>query len=653
MGQPSEILSLDFETFSQADLRKIGAHAYARHPSTGVICLAWAFDDEPAAIWLPGQPMPKRVILHIMNGGIVCGWNVAFEWLVWNYVLCLLLPSLPRIEAGQLRDTMAAAAYWGLPLGLDQAAKAAKVNVLKDADGHRLMLQMCRPRSVDPFGRPTWWHQQDAAKLARLVEYCLSDVDAERAIARAVRPLPPKECAYWSMDLEMNALGVPVDLDLVYRLAAVAQMAAKKANADMHTLTGGMVSGVTSTAALQRFLNHLGYPHDNLRKGTVEERLDDPFCDGLERMLLELRADNAKTSAAKLQKMAGTCSHADPWVRGMLQYYGALRTGRWAGRLIQMQNLPRGFKQVGEAIEAIRSGVSFEMLELFYGPAMGIVSAALRGCIAAPEGYRLFVADFSQIEARVLAWIAGQRDILEVFARGEDPYIYTARQQGSEDRQFGKVLVLALGFGMGAEAFQRAAAVYGITLTLAEADAAVQRWRGNNRAIKLFWYKVGEAVQRVIGGKGTGHMEQVGPLQFGMMGSHMLMKLPSGRVLIYRDASVMKVHHEDGSDWVTVTYWGLNQYTRKWDEIRTWGSKVVENAVQAIARDLMAEACLQATEHLLPLVLMVHDELIGVASDSDADRLLAKLLHFMKHPPSWAAGCPIDAVGWVGTRYKK
>lgn len=646
------ILSLDFETASLANLKRVGAHAYARHWSTTVLCMAWAFDDEDVELWRPGQPLPMRVRLHILNGGLVRGWNVTFEWLIWNHVLYRMLGAeAGHIEPGQLRDTMAAAAYWGLPLGLDQAARAARVNVFKDAEGHRLMLQMCRPRGYDAGGQPRWWHEEDPAKYDRLCVYCGGDVDTERAVGRAIPPLPEREERYWQMDLEMNARGVPIDVDLVQKLKTLAQLAVKRANVEMQIVTQGAVNAVTATRQLMAWLRlETSYPGDNLRKETVAERLDDPSCEGLERQALELRSDNAKTSAAKLDAMlaATQAEHGVALVRGMIQYHGAIRTGRWAGRLIQLQNIPRGtLKIIAEVIEAIENGHALETLELFYSGGLDIVTSALRGCISPERGLSLFVADFSQIEARCLAWLSGQLDMLAVFADPtQDPYVYAASRQGSDNRNFGKVLVLALGYGMGVVRFIATAKLYGVTLTEAEAAVAVSTWRADNRQTVDFWYDCDRAARDAI--RNPGKRVNVRSVSFAMWQGHLLVKLPSGHKLIYREARLESI---DGRE--TITYMGLDQYTRQWTRQRTWGSKIVENITQALARDVMAEACLEAGEHALALCLMVHDELIGVANVSDATAALNTLLGIMRRRPKWGLDLPIEAVGWVGRRYKK
>jgi DNA polymerase len=344
--------------------------------------------------------------------------------------------------------------------------------------------------------------------------------------------------------------------------------------------------------------------------------------------------------------------HGIQMVRGMLQYYGAIRTGRWAGRLIQLQNLPKGtIKNIDLFVRLIERGLGLDDLAPFAG-GLDIVSSALRSCITARAGHSLFVADFAQIEARVLAWLAGQDDMLDVFRCGIDPYIFAAGQQGSTNRNFGKVLVLALGFGMGWEKFMRVALGYGIVLTEAEAVAAVRIWRKANHNIVYFWRACDRAIAAAA--RAPGIPVRVGALIFKLWQGHLVVRLPSGRCLIYREVEVIRdPNRPPGEDFVTIYFSGINQYTRKWERVRTWGAKVGENVTQAIARDIMAEAAAHAVfDDGLPLCLMVHDELIGEA-EGDGAAALDRLLDRMRTPPAWCADLPVAAVGWTGKRYRK
>jgi DNA polymerase len=626
--------------------------------------MSYSFDNgQTVKSWREGQPFPSEVLDHVRVGGRVRAWNASFEYHIWNSTLLRQIGmhtglSIFTLSLAQLEDTMAAAAYWGLPLSLDQAGPAAGLPFKKDADGHRLMMRMCRPRSVDPDGTVRWWHLEDPAKFDQLVAYCEQDVRVEAAIAQSIFPLPDQERNVWVLDQRINSRGVTLDMDLITKLKDLALKASDKAHAKISALTGGAVPKITNTKALQQYLSvWTPYPHDNLRKDVVAERLDDPECVGHERELLELRADNAKTSAAKLQAMIDAAEQqADgSWlVRGMLQYYGASRTGRWAGRLIQMQNMPRGVipkDQVPLAIAAIKAGADIDVIEALFGPAMGVVSSCLRGCIIARPNHALVVPDFSQIEARVLPWLSGQNDILEVFARGDDVYTYTANRIGSDSRQLGKVLVLACGFGMSGAKFQATAATYGLILSLEQANSAVAQWRQSNDRTVQFWWACDAAAKRVI--RTGGHVD-VGFVRFGMVGKDMVIRLPSGRHLVYRDARLRDNPDRPGTE--EITYMGINQYTRRWERLRTYGGKLVENITQAVARDVMANTMQEADRRNIDMVLTVHDELLAevlINSTMGPKPTLTALLNIMSVPPKWAPGLPVAGAGWTGDRYRK
>jgi DNA polymerase bacteriophage-type len=653
----SKILSIDFETASLVDLKRTGVHTYAEHPSTAVLCMAWAFDNEPVKVWRAGTPFPIEVFAHVSAGGRVRAWNAGFEWVIWNKVLARQLirfhTAVPLIDIHQLEDTMAAAAYWGLPMSLDQAGAALRLPIQKDKAGHALMMRMCKPRSHDPLtGKTTWWHETDPEKFDSLVSYCGTDVEVERAVARAIPPLPDDEREVWIADQRINARGVGVDMGFVESLRELALAAAADANRQLAVLTGGEVKSLNASAALLQWLREHGYPHHDLKKDTVARRLDDDDCVGLEREVLELRSDGAKTSAAKLGAMLDACPdrRAVGRVRGMLQYYGASRTGRWAGRLIQLQNMPRGSlgKGTEHAVTAIKRGAKLEDLEAVFGPAMGVVSSCLRACIVAEPGFKLVVADLAQIEARVVAWLAGQKDVLAVFASGQDIYVHTAAKIGSKDRQLGKVLVLACGFGMSGGKFQTTAETYKLFLSARDAEEAVRLWRSNNKQIVNFWYDCDRAARETIR---TRQVVTVGPVKFGMFGNHMLINLPSGRNLVYRDAHLAPSPHDPSRQ--DICYSGTNQYTRKWEVLRTYGGKLVENITQAVARDVMREAILRAIHLTHDVILTVHDEILTEAAAPDADQQLADLLSIMRTPPKWAPGLPVDAAGYVAQRYKK
>jgi DNA polymerase bacteriophage-type len=651
------MLSIDFETASTVDLRRTGVARYAHHPTTRVLCMAYAFDNDPVELWRPDQPFPAAVAEHVRNHGRVRGWNIKFEYYIWTFVLRRPYHhlSLPLLSPGTLDDTMAQAAYWGLPLSLDMASRAIGASTQKDADGHALMLRMCRPRSITPgTNAPVWWHETDQAKYDRLCEYCKTDVEAEREIASRLNPLPPHEQSIWRMDFRINRRGVAVDLELVDKLKSLAKQSMAALSLELAALTNMQVPRPTATAALLNWLRtecNLAIP--DLRRETVKEWLKQVPAGTSAHRALAIRYEAARTSTAKLTVLQ-EATH-EGYLCGMLQHYGAPRTGRWAGRLFQPQNLPRGsVKNIDLSIDAIKAGATIDDVELLANDSpLAVVASALRGCLTTSGSlYSLVSADLSQIEARVVAWLAGQNDILRVFADpNRDPYVYAANRIGSKDRQLGKVMTLALGFGMGPGKFIDTAKVYGITLDPKDAEHIVRAWRHANMMIVGLWNDADRAVRDVLAGAkpislAGGKITVAHP-----PGGHLYVRLPSGRMLTYREPSIEfdPDMNRDG-----ITFMGVNQYTRQWSRCRTYGGKLVENWTQAVARDVMADNLLAIEERGFRPVLSVHDEVVCETPTRTARLVLDRMLNdIMRRPPAWAPDLPVDASGWIGPRYKK
>ena len=669
----NRVLSIDFETTSTVDLRKTGVFPYARHEDTKVLCMAYAFDNDPVQVWRWDQPFPADVAGHVQSGLPVRAWNAQFEFEIWNNTLArhVLLPALTR---DQLFDTMAQAAYYGLPLGLDQSAEAAGLSLRKDKAGHALMMRMNKPRTKAKPGQPaTWWHDDDPAKVDALCAYCAQDVQVERAMANRLAPLPPREREIWLLDQKINARGMGMDLKLIAALETVAANATRAINSALDRLTGGEVRTVGSTRAMLDYLKSLGWKGADLTKDTVARAIADPNTRDYVREVLQLRQDGAKTSTAKLPAMRLAATDAPfpvelliegdfPCVRGLLQHYGAFRTGRWAGRLVQPQNMPRPSLSQDEldlAIEIILGGCfDPETLELVFGvSAMELVSSLLRSVLTARPGCLLAVVDASQIEARVLPWLADEQKGLEVFRQGRDVYIAAAadiyrtpEESVSKDmRQIGKVGVLALGFGGAEGAFQTMAANYGVEVTDQRAGEIKDAWRAANPKIVQFWKDLDAAFLQCVRAHGQVLAVKVGHVKVGRVGAHVVIVLPSGRSLWYRD--VQEGTNKFGQP--CSTYMGVDQYTRQWKRLDTYGGKLAENVTQAVARDCLAEVMLSADKVNIAVLLTVHDELITEAAAGAEASTLTALEGFMSTPPTWAPGLPVGSDGWAGKRYRK
>jgi DNA polymerase len=632
-------LVLDLETTSTADLRKTGSHAYAEHPDTRVTVLCYAIDDSPVETWLSGSP-PVDFTGAIKAGATIVAHNYLFEH---NIYFNKLVPAgWPPIPLSQWSCTMARSLVAGYPASLDLVGRAVGLSQQKDHSSRDLMLRFARPRSLAPLA---WWHETDPVRFKALQDYCAQDVLAERELDRKIPELSPRERRVFELDHAINQRGIGIDHHLVYELAALADIARGDLTQDIVRLTNGQVRSLGQVAQLRDWLQFQGTEMPNLQRATVQAALADQTLVGASRIALQARLDASRSSTAKLTAIASARSH-DGRVRGTFQYYGASRTGRWAGRRLQPQNLFRGsIKDVPAALQVIRAGASPEDLEmLFEDSALGVVASCLRSTIVAGPRQRLAIADFSQIEARVLAWLAGQQDALAVFVRGQDIYTETANAIGSASRTLGKVLVLACGFGMGHERFRATALTYGLVLSEAEAADAVMAWREINHQIVDYWWQSHKALLRVTR-YGPGATQSYGEVTFSHRPGAILARLPSGRHLVYRHP---KIEINDRG-YEEFTYMG--SLGGGWTRLRAWPGKIVENLTQAVARDVMVEAMLGLRE--LPLIATIHDELIAEVPEYAADHILDNMLTVMRKTPSWAPGLPVDAAGFVVRRYQK
>lgn len=643
---------LDVESASTCDLKTAGAAKYWEDPETRVICVSYMTSRTPGVFtWRPGDGTPYFTRDIHANGWRVVAHNWLFEYNCWTKVLGPKYGwPYPAIEAWDC--TMARALYWGLPAGLIHVAEALHIPHQIDTGKKARIKRMARPRTLSPL---TWWHETDPEKLKELIEDCEQDVRAEAALDDVLPLLPPTERKIFLLDGRINQRGIRVDLPMIEKLGVLTASEGARLNEDMAGLTDGRVRTTNQVAAITAELERLGYSVPSLAKADVAAAIK--ALDGdktgnawTARGVLRCRQEAAKASTAKLAAMRNGASR-DGRCRGLFQYGGAGRTLRWAGRRVQPQNYPRGTVKGVASIFAMleRANMTADELGVFLpGSVMDAVSSMLRGCFIASPGYVFVSGDLSQIEARVVAWLAGQASALAVFARGEDIYTYTAKGIGSDNRQLGKVLVLACGFSMGPDKFRDTAATYGITLTAEEAEAAVQGWRALNEKIVSFWWEVDRAAKAVA-------MAPHGELRVGRFivirktKKAMRIVLPSGRELTYQNVEVET--DENGRE--NLSYMGVDPKTKRWTRIRTYGGRLVENITQAVARDVMAEAMLVLDARGESIVGTVHDELLGETGEPDAAAALHHMLTVMRTPPKWAPGLPVNAEGWTGRRYRK
>ena len=649
-------VSLDFETRSTVDLRLTGVYPYAEHQNTSVWCMAWAVDAGEPKVWKNGDSFPRELRELIAAGCEMRAWNAQFERVIWSR-LCVPRFDWPSVKHEQWIDTAAEAAAMALPVSLAHCAQVLGVTEQKDGAGHSLMMRMARPRK-NTKNKIIWW--DDLERLEQLYSYCEQDVRTERSIAGVLRRLSEKEQRIYHLDQKINDRGVKIDVPLVRAARIVAKMGLDEANDSVSTATGGLVQKVTKVADLTKWLrDYEGLDIDNVKKSTVRELLEGDGLSDPARQALEARADAGRSSVAKLETMMKV-KCADHRARGLL-FYHAARTGRWGGRLIQPQNFPRGeIKDVERFIELVMSK-DYAALDAAH-PALAIISSMLRSMLTAADGHLLMVGDFAQIEARVLAWLAGQDDLVQAFANGEPVYEMMAerayglkRGEVTKDdprRQLGKATELGCGFGMGHKKFVKASwDIYGVDVSQPEgfAKQVVDTYRASRPRIVDLWYRMGDAAFDAV--SRPGEIQEVRGCKLVMRGAYLWLMLPSKRPLAFATPRIVDRKTPWGEMKPSVEVWGINSVTRKWEPRALYGGLIVENVVQALARDIMAEAMLALDNAGYPVILTVHDEVVtepplGHGSLEDFMAILSRV-------PSWAAGCPVAAEGWEGRRYRK
>lgn len=646
------ILHIDFETFSAADLTVVGLDNYAKHSSTGVHCMAYVFDDGAVDLWVPGMMSPDA-LEHVEAGGLVYCHNASFELAIWNNV-CVPKYGWPPLKLEQMRCTMAMAYAMSLPGSLDKSSAALGVDMRKDIKGSRVMLQLAQPKADGAF-----WSPADAPeKFNQLYDYCKQDVEVERAIHGRLMELSDAEQAVWQLDQRINQRGVQIDLKAVNEAIKLVNSEKKRLDADMLRVTGGDVGRCTEVLQLVKWIRSQGVEVKGLAKADVLDALRDDSLPANVKAALNLRREAAKSSTAKLVAMRDAAS-SDGRVRGMFQYHGA-NTGRWAGRRVQLQNMTRGGLAPADVEDAINHFNNARYLDMMYGSPLDVISSCLRGMITASEGKDLVAVDFSAIEARVLAWLAGQESVLEIFRThgkiyehaAADIYDVPMANVDKAQRQIGKVAVLALGYGGGVGAFQSMARVYGVKVADAEADKIKAAWREANTHITRYWYDLESAAVNAVQ-LGcvcyAGHKDR--RVAFKLNGSFLWCKLPSGRVLCYPYPEVREVEVPWGGTKPALFYWCVNGTTKKWEETSTYGGSLSENVTQAVARDLLAEAMLRLASEGFDICSHVHDEVVVEVPAGDS--ALKEVEEIMTQAPAWAKGLPLAAEGWRAKRYKK
>jgi DNA polymerase len=635
------VVFCDFETRSAVDLRKTGVYVYASDASTDVWCLAYSWDGEDIRVWKPGDPIDTELEDWIVEGGKMSAFNANFERVIWNKIMAPRY-NWPRTRAGQWYCTMAQASAAGLPRSLGQAAAVLGVEEQKDKVGQALMLRMARPRKTLADGTHTWWTAPD--KVNALIEYCRQDVRTEMDVSTHIPYLPDSERQLFLLDQRINDRGVMLDRDLLERVRRLATDSKAEIDAEINRLTKGEVRSATQGMHLAAWLRKYGVQTSSVDKQAVAKILSSDGLHPVIRRVVELRQSGAKSSTAKLDAMEHAAGEDDR-MRGLLVYHGAA-TGRWSGKLVQPQNFPRPVRKQAELDEIIAK-LKADQSIAEHGHGTEIAADLLRSMIIAAPDHRLMFADYSAIEARVLAWMAGQKDLVETFAKGGDVYIKMASaiynvpedKVTPEQRQVGKMAILGCGYGMGGKRFAEQCAVMGIDVDVEEAKRIVSIYRQENNQIAAYWQSL-EAEYLELARDALDQGETI--LRYA---------LPSGRHLTYRNPRIVQRETPWGTSQDTVEIDTLNSITRQWVPQKIWGGLAVENVVQATARDLMAGAMMRLESAGYPVIMSVHDEIICEVPVGYGS--LDEMIEIMTSPPAWAKGCPIAAEGKEGPRYRK
>ncbi len=663
---------IDFETFSEADIRKVGTFGYARHPSTQILCLAISREDREPLLWVPGvwadrvswvDPIEQSEAWDMLwdmsedEDAVVYAHNAPFEYAIWNYTMPKSV-GLQSLKPEQMRCTAAMARRACIPHSLEKCAAYLGLTQQKDTKGKGLIQKLCIPQKPDKDHTETWRRTpaMDPVRFKALCEYCVQDVKVEMQVEKALHlfdaaGLPHEVFVH---DLIINDRGFPVDVPTLRRAEAMIDEVTAEAHEEFIKLTG---FAPTQTKVLLPWLREHGYKGTNVVSTTLADEIEDWEPDnmnGLDEIAYKALQIRQAVSFAAVKKVKSMLLLADPEdsrIRGTLFYHGAT-TGRWSSKLVQQQNLKRSTKDSEDAFAMLRSGASRDALELVHGPILQTLATCIRHFINDGEE-PLDSVDYAAIEARIVCWLAGQEDALEEFRQGIDRYKIMAAKifrttvaHITKDQRFvGKQTVLGCGYGMGANKFIGTCESYGQEVSAEVAELAVGTFRETHKEVVGLWYKLEGACKRAI--NSPGQKIKVGKhlTVFCMTtaGTRFLMiRLPSGRHLSFPEP------HLTGD---RITFYGQVPGKAIWGRIETYGGKLVENVTQGVAADCMGVGAINATKAGHDIIMLVHDEAVRTTRGS-----AHTLEHFIKcltDMPAWAEGLPLVAEGETIPWYRK
>lgn len=650
-------LSIDIETYSSVDLTKSGVYAYSSAPDFKILLFAYAFDDDEVKVFEPDSGIPRGVLEALTDPDVIkTAFNAEFE------ITCIQRAFGIELDPAQWRCTMIQAAELGLPQSLGQVAAVLGLSAQKDKRGKRCIdffSKPCKALKDAPLLDGDMRHTpaDDPELWETFKEYCKRDVEVERAIRRklAAFPIAESEQRLWVLDKRIAARGCRIDRQLAENAMRFGERFTAEKTAELKRLTG--LDNPNSVSQLKAWLTErTRQTFDSLDKKAVRAILKDS-TDPLVKEVLRLRAEVAKTSVKKYGAMLD-CTRPDGGTnkfaraRGFLRFYGAARTGRWAGALVQVQNLPQNhLPDLAEARELVKSG-DYELFEMCYGSVQQTLSELIRTAFVPSPGCRFIVSDFSAIEARVVAYLAGEKWRLDVFKNGGDIYCASASKMfgvpvvkhgvNGHLRQKGKIAELALGYGGSVGALVSMGALE-MGLTEEELQPLVDSWRKSNPNICRFWYDVQNAAMKAA----EGEPQTLGRFKFFRKSGILFVRLPSGRCIAYVQPKIT----ENRFGKPALTYMGLDQQTKAWTRLETFGGKLTENLVQAVARDCLAESMIRLEQRGYKIVFHVHDEVIIDAQQGFGSA--EKVAAIMGEPLPWAPGLPLRAEGYETEFYRK
>lgn len=674
----SKVATIDFELRSQSNVKVVGSWKYSIDPTTSPICLAYAFDDDPVQLWTPALGDPEDLFDHIKAGGMVEAFNAGFERNIWSNIMVPRFGWVP-IPFESWRCSSAMSAAFALPHSLGEAGKAIGAPIKKDPEGHSTMLRVSRPRKPSKHNPDVWnFKRKD---LVETYEYCKTDVEAERSLGRVVPALSPFELEVWRLDQRINERGIYIDRESIELILERVEELERESLLRFAEITDGLVETPGQVVKIKEFAHLKGVFIPDTQKETILEWFEKDLVEDRDvAELLRLRLFFGKAAVKKYQTMINNLDPRDNRIRDTLIYHGA-HTGRWTGRRVQTQNLFRSETKddalIEYSFEVIRRR-DWSTLSLIYGNEMSAFASLTRSVFIATPGFELFVADYSSVETCFLFWLTDDLEPLAEIKAGRDIYRVQAAQVFGIDydevnenqRQFGKKLILGLGYGMGDDTFLDECIDAGINL-----DPEFIRWshlkyREIHSAVVQFWKHVERTFKQTLE---DGQSRELKRLVFSRRGRRMRITLPSGRRLNYHETKIRltkkrfkikeKIYNEDteqvetvvvGEEWREVEqieHSGVDTKTGKWIRQTTYGAKLVENIVQGGCRDLMSYAMPLIWSEGYRILWTSHDEVISEREIGKGN--LDRYCDIMSQIPKWAEGCPIRSDGYTARRYKK